>query len=60
MAEHFTLPVVRAYMKHVQDNAEASVRRVLGALADGSFALEMDSGATIASRSASTASGARR
>ena len=47
MAEHFTLPVVRAYMKHVQDNAEASVRRVLGALADGSFALEMDSGATI-------------
>jgi 5-oxoprolinase (ATP-hydrolysing) len=47
MAAHFTLPVVRAYMKHVQDNAEASVRRVLGALADGSFALEMDSGATI-------------
>jgi len=47
MADHFTLPVVRAYMKHVQDNAEASVRRVLGALADGSFALEMDSGATI-------------
>ena len=47
MADHFTLPVVRAYMQHVQDNAEASVRRVLGALADGSFALEMDSGATI-------------
>jgi 5-oxoprolinase (ATP-hydrolysing) len=47
MTAHFTLPVVRAYMRHVQDNAEASVRRVLGALADGSFALEMDSGATI-------------
>jgi 5-oxoprolinase (ATP-hydrolysing) len=47
MAAHFTLPVVRAYMKHVQDNAEASVRRVLGALADGAFAVEMDSGATI-------------
>ncbi len=29
--------VVRAYMGHVQDNAEASVRRVLGALRDGSL-----------------------
>ncbi|HVE48528.1 MAG TPA: hydantoinase B/oxoprolinase family protein, partial [Casimicrobiaceae bacterium] len=47
MVAHFTLPVVRAYMKHVQDNAEASVRRVLGALTDGEFAYEMDSGATI-------------
>jgi 5-oxoprolinase (ATP-hydrolysing) len=47
MAAHFTLPVVQAYMKHVQDNAEASVRRVLGALTDGEFALEMDSGAVI-------------
>jgi len=47
MVGHFTLPVVRAYMTHVQDNAEASVRRVLGALSDGTFALEMDSGAHI-------------
>jgi 5-oxoprolinase (ATP-hydrolysing) len=47
MVAHFTLPVVRAYMRHVQDNAEASVRRVLGALTDGEFAVEMDSGATI-------------
>ncbi len=47
MVGHFSLPVVRAYMTHVQDNAEASVRRVLGALSDGSFACEMDSGATI-------------
>ena len=47
MVAHFTLPVVRAYMTHVQDNAEASVRRVLGALKDGEFAYEMDSGATI-------------
>jgi 5-oxoprolinase (ATP-hydrolysing) len=47
MVAHFTLPVVRAYMKHVQDNAEASVRRVLGALSDGTFELEMDSGAHI-------------
>jgi 5-oxoprolinase (ATP-hydrolysing) len=47
MVAHFTLPVVRAYMRHVQDNAEASVRRVLGALSDGTFELEMDSGAHI-------------
>jgi 5-oxoprolinase (ATP-hydrolysing) len=47
MVGHFTLPVVRAYMGHVQDNAEASVRRVLGALSDGSFEYEMDSGARI-------------
>jgi 5-oxoprolinase (ATP-hydrolysing) len=47
MVEHFGLPVVRAYMKHVQDNAEESVRRVLGVLKDGRFAYEMDSGATI-------------
>ncbi len=47
MVKHFTLPVVRAYMKHVQDNAEESVRRVLGALKDGSYAYEMDDGAVI-------------
>ena len=47
MVEHFGLPVVRAYMKHVQDNAEEAVRRVLGALKDGHFEYEMDSGARI-------------
>ncbi|HEX7013082.1 MAG TPA: hydantoinase B/oxoprolinase family protein [Steroidobacteraceae bacterium] len=47
MAEHFGLEVVRAYMQHVQDNAEAAVRRVIGALKDGSFEYEMDSGATV-------------
>ena len=47
MVAHFSLPVVRAYMQHVQDNAEASVRRVLGALKDGSFSYEMDNGAVI-------------
>ncbi len=47
MVAHFGLPVVRAYMQHVQDNAEESVRRVLGALTDGSFAYEMDSGAVV-------------
>ena len=48
MVTHFGLPVVRAYMKHVQDNAEESVRRVLDALTDGHFEYEMDSGARIA------------
>ena len=47
MVDHFGLDVVHAYMKHVQDNAEESVRRVLGALGDGSFRYEMDSGAEI-------------
>ncbi|MFO1282739.1 MAG: hydantoinase B/oxoprolinase family protein [Burkholderiales bacterium] len=47
MVEHFSLPVVRAYMKHVRDNAEESVRRVLGALKDGEFAYEMDDGSVI-------------
>src|SRR5437867_8445503 len=47
MVGHFGLDVVRAYMKHVQDNAEEAVRRVLGALKDGHFEYEMDSGAQI-------------
>jgi len=47
MVEHFGLEVVRAYMRHVQDNAEESVRRVLGVLKDGSFSLPLDNGATI-------------
>jgi 5-oxoprolinase (ATP-hydrolysing) len=48
MVAHFGLGVVRAYMQHVQDNAEEAVRRVLGALKDGHFEYEMDSGAKIA------------
>ena len=47
MVAHFSLPVVRAYMQHVQDNAEESVRRALGVLTDGRFEYEMDSGARI-------------
>ena len=47
MVAHFGLDVVRAYMKHVQDNAEESVRRVIGVLKDGEFAYEMDNGAVI-------------
>ncbi len=47
MVGHFGLDVVWAYMGHVQDNAEESVRRVLDVLTDGSFDYEMDSGAHI-------------
>jgi 5-oxoprolinase (ATP-hydrolysing) len=39
--------VVTAYMRHVQDNAEESVRKVIGALKDGKFAMPMDGGMTI-------------
>ena len=35
MVEHFGLDVVHAYMRHVQDNAEEAVRRVLRTLRDG-------------------------
>jgi 5-oxoprolinase (ATP-hydrolysing) len=48
MVAHFGLAVVRAYMQHVQDNAEEAVRRVLDVLTDGHFEYEMDSGAKIA------------
>ena len=47
MVDHFGLDVVQAYMRHVQDNAEESVRRVLDVLKDGAFTYEMDSGAEI-------------
>ena len=50
MVQHFGLDVVRAYMAHVQDNAEASVRRVIGALKDGAFELPLDNGAVIRAR----------
>ncbi len=47
MVEHFGLEVVYAYMRHVQDNAEEAVRRVIDVLKDGEFAYEMDVGAVI-------------
>jgi 5-oxoprolinase (ATP-hydrolysing) len=47
MVGHFGLDVVNAYMQHVQDNAEESVRRVLDRLKDGAFAYEMDDGSRI-------------
>ncbi|MFJ3642825.1 hydantoinase B/oxoprolinase family protein [Streptomyces sp. NPDC090108] len=47
MIEEFGLDVVQAYMRHVQDNAEEAVRRVIDSLDDGEYAYETDAGAVI-------------
>jgi 5-oxoprolinase (ATP-hydrolysing) len=47
MVDQFGLDVVQAYMRHVQDNAEESVRRVITRLKDGEFTLPLDNGAQI-------------
>ncbi len=47
MVAEFGLDVVQAYMGHVQDNAEESVRRVITRLKDGQFTLPLDNGAQI-------------
>jgi 5-oxoprolinase (ATP-hydrolysing) len=47
MVEAFGLAVVHAYMRHVQDNAEEAVRRVIEVLKEGEFSYEMDNGAVI-------------
>jgi len=47
MVAQFGLEVVQAYMGHVQDNAEESVRRVITKLKDGAFTLPLDNGAQI-------------
>ncbi len=45
--EGYGADVVSAYMRHVQDNAEESVRAVIGRLSDGAFEMAMDGGAII-------------
>ena len=47
LVERYGRGTVNAYMQHVQDNAEASVRRAIEALSDGRFCLELDNGARI-------------
>jgi 5-oxoprolinase (ATP-hydrolysing) len=47
MVTHFTMPVVKAYMRHVQENAAESVRRVIDRLHDSEFTYEMDQGTVI-------------
>jgi 5-oxoprolinase (ATP-hydrolysing) len=47
MVGQFGLATVRAYMGHVQDNAEESVRRVLDVLQDGEFTYPHDAGPVV-------------
>ncbi|CAN5207023.1 hydantoinase B/oxoprolinase family protein [soil metagenome] len=47
IVEQFGLYTVRAYMRHVQDNAAESVRQVLDALSDGEFSYELDNGSRV-------------
>ncbi|WP_062366695.1 hydantoinase B/oxoprolinase family protein [Variovorax paradoxus] len=47
MVAQFGRETVAAYMGHVQDNAEESVRRVITALQNGEFTLPLDNGAQI-------------
>ena len=50
MVGQFGLATVQAYMGHVQDNAEESVRRVLATLSDGAFTCPLDDGGHICVR----------
>jgi 5-oxoprolinase (ATP-hydrolysing) len=47
VAADYGREVVDAYMGHVMANAEEAVRRLIGRLADGSFAYRMDNGAEV-------------
>jgi 5-oxoprolinase (ATP-hydrolysing) len=47
MVAHYGIDVVSAYMQHVQDNAEESVRRVIDVLRDSEFEYALDDGSLI-------------
>ncbi|MER6735047.1 hydantoinase B/oxoprolinase family protein [Streptomyces puniciscabiei] len=47
VVDQFGLDVVHAYMRHVQDNAEECVRRIIATLDDGEHRYETDNGAVI-------------
>ncbi|MFF9572850.1 hydantoinase B/oxoprolinase family protein [Streptomyces sp. NPDC014685] len=47
MVDQFGRETVAAYMGHVQDNAEESVRRIVAGLHEGAYRYETDSGAVI-------------
>ena len=47
MISDFGLDAVQAYMGHVQDNAEESVRRLIARLKDGHFRVETDQGTVV-------------
>jgi 5-oxoprolinase (ATP-hydrolysing) len=44
VVSQFGWPVVSAYMRHVMDNAEESVRRVIDRIGSGRFVYKMDNG----------------
>jgi len=48
MADRFGIKVIMAYTKHLQKNAEESVRRAISKLRNGSFTARMDDGSVIA------------
>jgi len=50
VVERYGWDTVSAYMSHVMDNAEESVRRVVDELREGSFAYPMDDGSTLSVR----------
>ncbi|MFE5855896.1 hydantoinase B/oxoprolinase family protein [Streptomyces sp. NPDC056500] len=45
--DEFGLDVVHAYMRHVRDNAEESVRRIIAELHEGEYRYETDDGSVI-------------
>jgi len=47
MVKQYSLETVQAYMGHVQDNAEISVRCAIANLKDGSFTSKLDDGSQI-------------
>lgn len=47
ISDSYGIETISAYMGHVQDQAEAAVRRLIERLSDGHFTYAMDSGATV-------------
>ena len=47
LVDHYGREGVAAYMRHVQDNAEEQIKRVIDTLEPGAFAVTMDSGAVV-------------
>jgi 5-oxoprolinase (ATP-hydrolysing) len=47
LVEHFSMETVQAYMQHVMNNAEESVRRVIEILKDGEYSLAFDDGTIV-------------
>ena len=47
ISDNYGVDTISAYMAHVQDQAEAAVRRLIDRLSDGQFSYAMDSGDTV-------------